>query len=716
MFFKQIRRNAARNRKGNGLFFGSLVIAIVAFYTLLSIGEQDVMQFLSTVESDAVGKLLGMLPIVYAVSLFFVFFLVYFACRYQIDDRRQELGMYLMLGMKQSSLFVMLFGETLWSSLISLLTGLPAALFLTEGISLATARIVGLGILGHRFSISLSAVLWTVCGFVLVQLLSMLIICVSLSRTEPADFFRSGDAKRQTVSSGTGSTIFFGLGLVFLLSAYYLGIFRLQTLSPAVMLAAVVFGISGTFLLYRGLGGFLGRRIPGLKGARKHFGTCHDRNGVPECSVTGHDGKGIAEHSNTSHDRKRAPEGLRVFTARQVQENVLSQHRPLAVSSLLLMTALACISFGISMGLGRSVSSRSVDFSLLGEEAQIDFWLAQEDIREMIQDSYPLYLSHVKSDYYENPEQAFDISELKAALSGIEAGGRISQNLYGIEYVIAESSYNHILEDLGKEPLDLSNGHIALYSSLANDGDFGAILQEALQKHVSVSINDADYELLPALCYDNVVADQAITLYLGWIVPDDLYTQLAREPEEYCRNVRLRDDLVEELGLMQAVQKMDALLADTGIEYDSYLKGIGRNLFYTVAASYLTIYLGVLFWLIANTVIGLKYLIAQRRTRHRYEILTMLGADLPSMQRSVRKQIGLYFSLVLATALASSVAAIAAMFTSFARLPVGVPMEKIAAIAGVALAVFALLETLYIRIVKRMACREIGQLEAARRQ
>ena len=44
MFFKQIRRNAAKNRKGNGLFFGSLVIAIVAFYTLLSLGEQDVMQ------------------------------------------------------------------------------------------------------------------------------------------------------------------------------------------------------------------------------------------------------------------------------------------------------------------------------------------------------------------------------------------------------------------------------------------------------------------------------------------------------------------------------------------------------------------------------------------------------------------------------------------------------------------------------------------------
>ena len=79
MFFKQIWRNAKRHRKDNGLFFGSLIIAIVAFYTLLSLKEQDVMRYLATVESVAVAKLFKLIPFVYIVSLFFVFFLVYFA-------------------------------------------------------------------------------------------------------------------------------------------------------------------------------------------------------------------------------------------------------------------------------------------------------------------------------------------------------------------------------------------------------------------------------------------------------------------------------------------------------------------------------------------------------------------------------------------------------------------------------------------------------------
>jgi len=676
MFFKQVRRNAAKNRKGNGLFLGSLVIAIIAFYTLLSLGELDVMHYLATIESDAVRKLMMLLPVVYAVSLFFVFFLVHFACRYQTGNRRQEFGMYLMLGMKRSRLFAMLFCETLWSSVISLLIGLPVALFLTEGISLATAKIAGIGIIGHHFSFSPNAILWTVCGFILVQLLSMLIICIGLGRSEPADLLRSGDTKKQTVSSGTKSTVFFITGLALLLTAYYLGMFQMRTLNLIVLLAVVVCGISGTFLLYRGLGGFLGRSI-----------------------------------------RRKSPDalGLQTFTARQVQENVLSQYKSLAVSSLLLMMALACVSYGISMGTGRSAGSRSVDFSLFGPEEQIDAVLERDDICEMIKDAWPLYLSMVKDGYFRGQEKAFDTSKLEDALSSVDGSDHIIQNLH-IEYVISESSYNRILESTGKEELHLAKHQTAMYSSLANEGDFGSVIESALEKGASVGIDGTAYEILPTLCYDNVVADRAITLYLALILPDDVFTSLARNPEAYCRNICLSDAVVEEMGLMQAVQQMGALLAHTGIEYDSYLGGIGRNLFYTVAASYLTIYLGVLFWLIANTVIGVKYLISQRQTKHRYETLLMLGADAQSMRQSVSKQISIYFILVLSVALASRAAAIFTMFTSFTKLPAGASVTTVTALSVAALAIFAAIEILYIGIVKRMAGREINRLEIINRR
>ena len=120
MFFNQIIRNSRRSRKENGLYFGSLIVSVVAFYVLLSLGQQDVMTFLKTLESDAVRKLLALIPIVYVVSLFFVFFLVYFSNRYQMQRRNHEFGIYQILGMKRSRLFSMLMGETLWNSLIAL--------------------------------------------------------------------------------------------------------------------------------------------------------------------------------------------------------------------------------------------------------------------------------------------------------------------------------------------------------------------------------------------------------------------------------------------------------------------------------------------------------------------------------------------------------------------------------------------------------------------
>lgn len=676
MFCKQVRRNAAKNRKGNGLFFGSLVIAIVAFYTLLSLGEQDVMRYLATIESDAVGKLMMMLPAVYAVSLFFVFFLVYFACKYQTDSRKREFGLYLMLGMKRSRLFFMLFAETLWSSLISLLTGIPIALFLTEGISLATAKIVGLGIIGHHFSFSPDAMLWTVCGFILVQLLSMLVICMNLVKAETAEFFRSGSEKKQAPLSGVRSTACFTLGTGLLIAAYYLGIFQMHSLRMAVMLAVIVCGILGTFLLYRGLGGFLGQYI-----------------------------------------RRKSPNaaGLKTFTARQVQENVLSQHKSLAISSLLLLMALSCISYGISMGFGRSGSRRSVDFSLFGTETEMNAVLEKNDIDEMVEDSYPLYLSAVKDGYDRDEEKAFDTGEFVKALRTVEDSDNIIENLH-IEYVIGESSYNRILKNMGKEELKLADHETAIYTSMGNDGDFGSILTKAISGGISIGIDGVNYSIRPTLCMDNVVADRAITLYMALVVPDELFTKLASEPEAYCRNVNLKDEIVDNTGLMQAIQKMDAMLEDTGIEYDSYLGGIGRNLFYTVAASYLTIYLGVLFWLIANTVIGLKYLISQRQTKHRYETLTMLGADTPSMCRSVKKQIGIYFVLVLSTALVSSATAIFTMFRSFTKLPVGTSVSTVALISAIALVIFAAVEIVYIGIVKRTASREVSRIEITNRR
>lgn len=131
MFFNLAWRNSKRSRNENLIYFLTMVTAVAAFYIVLSLGAQDVIRFLSSLESDAVERLLtNLLPTVYVCALLFVFFLVVFANKYQLECRSRELGLYLMFGMTKTRLFTQIMTEGLITSLVALLGGLICGGFL----------------------------------------------------------------------------------------------------------------------------------------------------------------------------------------------------------------------------------------------------------------------------------------------------------------------------------------------------------------------------------------------------------------------------------------------------------------------------------------------------------------------------------------------------------------------------------------------------------
>ena len=82
MFFNLTWRNAKRSRSENLIYFLTMITAVAMFYIVLSLGQQDVIRFLSEIESDAVERLLtNLLPTVYLCALLFVFFLTRSICK-----------------------------------------------------------------------------------------------------------------------------------------------------------------------------------------------------------------------------------------------------------------------------------------------------------------------------------------------------------------------------------------------------------------------------------------------------------------------------------------------------------------------------------------------------------------------------------------------------------------------------------------------------------
>lgn len=680
MFFNFIRRNSRKTRKENGVYFASLVVSIIAFYVILSLGEQDVMQYLQTIESQAVGKLMLLIPVLYGVSLVFVFFLVYFANRYQLKQRSHEFGLYMMMGMKQRKLFFMLMGEVVWNSLVALGIGLPIALFLTELINLTTSRLVGMGIVGHVFRISWTGLILTVCGFFLVQLVAMLKLSFTMSRKEPLELLHENKEKSQAtmapkwgaVSLVSGMALLFGT--IFLGTAYALAVLYFRDFDYRIFALIILVGLVGTFILFHGLGSLIGVYVK---------------------------------------KKGKSATGLSMFTARQLQENVLHQWSSLAISSLLILMAVVCFAFGTSNALTQDkAATRTVDYTFNGDKKDVEAVVQSEEVAPYIDEFYGMALhSFYEADETSTLNYHFALSGLmdeisKAAPS--ESKDILMNNFSQASsmYFISLSSYNEMLQAAGKKLIALADGEVAMYSSDVSGTSYD-LLKELLKNKPTIEIADRDYSLAPNLYADNIVADREISLMYALIVPDTLFNTYFAEADTWLWNMTLKDDFIQEKGLMQAMLEVDQVLQTKGVPFESYLASMGRQLFYTVAATYTTFYLGVMFLLIANTVLGLNFLMQQRSTRSRYETLMMLGASVSSICQSARKQIWLYFILAISVALVSGVFGIWTLVTA---LPATEFNARNIVVMGLVVLLFIGIEVLYIRMIQRKSDAEIQKL------
>lgn len=679
MFFNFVRRNSRKTRKENGVYFASLVVSIIAFYVILSLGEQDVMQYLRTIESQAVGKLMLLIPVLYGVSLVFVFFLVYFANRYQLKQRSHEFGLYMMMGMKQSKLFFMLMGEVVWNSLVALGIGLPMALFLTELINLLTSRLVGMGIVGHVFRISWTGILLTVCGFFLVQLVAMLKLSYVMSRKEPLELLHENKEQSQatmapkwgTVSLVSGAALLFGT--IFLGTAYALAVLYFREFDYRIFALILLVGLVGTFVLFRGLGSLIGVYVK---------------------------------------KKGKSSTGLSMFTARQLQENVLHQWSSLAISSLLILMAVVCFAFGTSSALTQEKATRTVDYTFNGDKQDIEALVKSVEMASYVDAFYAMAVSSYSgvgelATGNELPVWSEVLAEIAQAAPSNSKDVLINNFSQASNvYFIKLSSYNDMLQAAGKKAIALREDEVAMYASDASSEPY-KLLEQLLHNKIPVEIADTTYTLAPNLYADNIVADREISLMYALIVPDTLFNTYFSDTDTWLWNMTLKDDFIQEKGLMQAMLEVNQVLQKTGVSFESYLTSMGRQLFFTVAATYTTFYLGVMFLLIANTVLGLNFLMQQRSTRSRYETLMMLGASVSSICQSARKQIWLYFILAISVALVSGVFGI---WTLVSALPATEFNVRNIVVMGFVVLLFILIEVLYIRMIQRKSDTEIQKL------
>ena len=199
-------------------------------------------------------------------------------------------------------------------------------------------------------------------------------------------------------------------------------------------------------------------------------------------------------------------------------------------------------------------------------------------------------------------------------------------------------------------------------SSFLNDRQ-AEIMNTVLADRPEVEVGGNTLRLTGKVQTTAVVTDYSITLSFALILPDDAFQYYTQGQYDVYVNGVLDSSVSEKTGLMQAISEMNERLNETGLNYESYLQNMGRQLFYIVAASYITIYLAIIFLIVANTVIGVQFLMNQQKTNRRYKTLIKLGAVYETLCASAKKQINWYFGIPVFAAAVSSLFAVRALFT-----------------------------------------------------
>lgn len=683
MFSELVARNSRRSRRENGLFFTSLLISIVAFYIILSLSHQDVMVFLQRMESDAVNRLLSLVPVLYGLTLFILFFLVYYANRFQLARRRHEFGVYLMLGMQRRKLFGMLLAEDLHSSLIALAIGLPAALLISEVISLVTARLVGLGIVGHRFTLSLSAIGWTAVGFLLIKLLASLILSGKIVREEIGALLTEtpeGTKKQRTAVVYAAALV---LGIALLAAAYALAIGGRAWSDMRYMALTLALGVAGTLLLFYGLRVIIDRL------ARRG-----DRAGK-----------------------------LRVFNFRQVEETVIHRSGALAICSLLILAALCCFGAGVATARSSRAETHTLDYTFptdSEDSGAVRDTLAAHGLDGAFSDLFEMRIGRVRTT--EDHDHAVRYEALERAADTLPDADERQQLQYlldtvGYPHLIALSSYNRLLAAAGLPELSLADDEAAVYcDSEVSTASHTSLLDRLIAEGSSITIDGTPFTLVGQVQMMSVVTDRSITMSFALIVPDAVFDHYTQGDYDVYLDGVLAPSMTEGKSLMNAIADMNALLDPLGLKYGSYLQNLGRELFYIVAASYLTIYLAIIFLVVANTIIGVQFLMGQQKAERRYRTLVRLGAEHDTLCRAAKAQINWYFGLPVGVAAVSSVFGVRALFTGMLTAQAQRDMTDLMITAGAMILLLCVVEWLYMAAVKRSSSRYLLGLMVPERE
>ena len=643
MLFKLSLKNIKQSFKDYAIYFITLVLGVSIFYMFNSLETSQAMMQVSNSTREIIKLMINLLGFVSVFVAIVLGLLIVYANNFLIKRRKREFGIYMILGMGKRQISKIILLETIFVGIISLAVGLIIGIFASQFMSILVAKLFEADMSEFKLIFSQAACIKTCIYFAVMYLAVMVFNTISISRYKLINLLTAIKKNEEIkIKNPIISILVFIVATIMLGYAYWKVTKGANTLnSDEKLLGIILLGSSATFLVFWSLSGFLLRIIQAMK-------------------------KVYLKDTN-------------MFVLRQINNKINTMVVSMTVICLMLFMTISILSSSLSL--------RNTMGKELKEMTPVDINLYKTmNLPERYVNRYGKEIVYTKEEIADSnitiqetlQNNDFDINLLKdiveipiytineltlekffeSKLEDIKA--KFPMIAYDTqEEIVKVSDYNKVASSYGLEQYELKDDE---YIMLCNFDSIKDIRDLVLKDGNKLQIVGKEYISKYNECKPGFIKMSTSHTNTGIIlVPDSCnLTDNMKEQTLLIANYNAdTDEKREELEefIVENGSGAIARINENGSRIDglSKISIIQSSVGLATIVTFIAIYLGIIFLIASSAILALKQLTESSDNKQRYVVLRRIGCDEKIINKSLFRQIGIFFAFPLILAIIHSI-------------------------------------------------------------
>ncbi len=623
MLFKLSFKNIRKSFKDYSIYFLTLVLGVAIFYMFNSLDSQQAMLVVSKSQQSIIELMINMLSYISVFVAIILALLIVYANNFLINRRKKEFGIYMTLGMGKRQISKIILVETFFVGLISLIVGLIIGIFASQFMSVFVAKLFEANMKKFEFIFSKESCIKTCIYFAIMYFTVMIFNTMTISRYKLINLLNASKKNEKVkVKNPIISAFIFAIACIILGVAYWKVTKDVSSLNSAQkLLAPILLGVLGTFLVFWSVSGFLLQIIQAKKSVYL--------------------------------------KGTNMFVLRQINNKVNTMVVSMSVICLMLFMTITILSSSVSL---RNTMQRDlkemtpVDINLYKNNTEN----SKESIQKILSDNG--FNLNLLKDVIEIPIYSCD-NLTCADFFGSHINEIQEQypfyNFNAKEQIVKISDYNKIAKEYGFETYSIKDDE---YIVICDYDGMITMRNKVLQKENSLKIVGKTLKPKYKECKDGYIFMSASHTNTGIIVVPDSC--------EFSEDMKAQDILVANYNATKDEEKEKIEEEFVGDESELVknlnvnnieLEGITKiaiiegSIGVSTIIIFIAIYLGIIFLIASSAILALKQLTDSSDNKQRYSILRKIGCDEKMINHALGKQIGIFFGFPLILAIIHSV-------------------------------------------------------------